>query len=267
MKRNESAQFTKRHWLDACAAVERERTVAVAEEFRPGRGLARVRRALRALKTGPLTEGVFAALVQEVVDHKPWSALEHHLLEPLFDALRVLARLSLSPRPLGNTIGDGDWAVRSGDVSVRGDLEVRGALLVTGSLRVSGSIDALGADWSSGIVVVLGDVHAARMHALGPCAIGGTLCLRQGLSTAYYHDTSSGLVARRLEAPVWLDRGDTTGRVQARRTVEHALRFQRWLPKRLPDYFEGEMMKVKWRDLDAAFFRKALRAAEAERQK
>lgn len=184
------------------------------------------------------------ALVKALMHHEPWDELPHQVLEPLFDALLVLARFPEAPR---------------------GDLVLRGTLLVAGSLRVSGAIHALGEEWYSGTLVVLGDVSAARMNALGPCVIAGTLALKLGLSTAYDHDTDSSLVARRLEAPIWFDRGDIAGRVRGTKQIPRRLRFQKWIPKQLPKYFDGESRTVEWHDFDAAFYRAAIRAADARR--
>jgi hypothetical protein len=274
--------------LALCATLER--APAVTRGFRPGRGVAAVRRALAALaradggtrapapargrrrRGGPARMVAPAeltlALFTEVCAHEPWDELPHHLLEPLFDATRVLARLPPEPAPIeGGRVAENLLCVRRGDVTVRGDLEVRGGLVVTGSLRVSGAIRAYGEEWHSGALVVLGDVQAARMIQLGPAAIGGTLALRQGLITAYYHDSDGSLVARRIEAPIWLERGDITGRVRATRAIAHVLRFQAWLERRLPAYFEGESRKVDWHEFDARFFRAAVRAAQAERRR
>ena len=74
-------------------------------------------------------------------------------------------------------------------------------------------------------------------------------------------------MARRIKAPIWLERGDITGRVRATRAIAHVLRFQAWLERRLPAYFEGESRKVDWHEFDARFFRAAVRAAQAERRR
>jgi hypothetical protein len=254
---------TRRALLDACDAVARTR-LSVARGFRPGRGLPAVRRAIRALEVAEPFDAaeLCLALVIELCAHEPWDDLDHGLLEPLFDALRVVSRVPATRRPKPITkVAEAEVAVRHGDVRVRGDLELRGALLVTGSLTVSGAIHALGAEWSSGTLVVLGDVSAQRMSCLGPCAIGGTLALSQGLITAYYHDTSSSLVAHRITAPIWFDRGDIGRRVHGAREVPIRLRAQAWIEKRLPEYFEGSSRKVDWEDFDAAFYRRAIRAA------
>lgn len=255
---------TKRELLDACAAVARERLPAVARGFKPGRGLPAVRRAIDALAVPePFDPAELClALFIELSAHEPWNELDHALLEPLFDALRVVARVPAPPRKPFTKVEESRIAVRIGDVSVRGDLELRGALLVAGSLKVSGAIHALGEEWYSGTLVVLGDVRAQRMSCLGPCAIGGTLALAQGLITAYYHDTSSSLVARRITAPIWFDRGDIDKRVHGAREVPIRLRYQRWIAKRLPEYFEEHSRKVDWQDFDATFYRRAIRAAK-----
>jgi hypothetical protein len=269
MAKARSVLVTKRQLLEACDAVARTHEPSVARGFRPGRSLPAVRKAIRALAVRePFVAGELClALAQALVDHEPWDALPHHLVEPLYDALRTLRLFPEPPRPLqANTIEESACAIRHGRISVRGDLVVRGTLLLTGSLSVSGMIHAAGDSWSSGTLIVLGDVRAARMNCLGPCAIGGTLRLKHGLSTAYYHDTDSSLIARRIEAPIWIDRGDIAGRVHGAAAIPRRLRFQRWIPVRLPKYFDGESRRVDWRDFDAAFYRQAIKAADAERR-
>lgn len=262
--------------LEACDATAAERLPAVTRGFRPGRGLAEVRRTIRALSKANQRAPFDARLVclelfKTLMEHEPWDELRHHPLEPLFDAMRVLHSLRVLTSERGRTtvppIGEAACHLRHGDLKVRGDLFVRGALFVTGSLDVTGAIHAFGDEWSSGTLVVLGDVRAARMNGLGPIAIGGTLSLSQGLSTAYYHDTDSTLVARNIEAPIWFDRGDIAGRIRGRKRIAHALRFQAWIPKRLPDYFEERTRKVEWKEFDAAFYVAARRAAAAAKRK
>lgn len=262
-----ATKVTRKQLLEACDLVAKTTCRPVARGFRPGRGLRAVRRAIKSLPDRPLAPGELCLpLVSALMDHEPWDVLPHHLLEPLFDGLRVLARWPDPPRSTtATTIGEAKVTLCLGDMAVRGDLFVRGTLLVAGSLRVSGAIHALGEEWYSGTLLVLGDVHAARMNALGPGIIAGTLALKQGLSSAYYHDTAASLVARRIEAPIWFDRGDIAGRVRGTKQIARRLRFQKWLSLRLPKYFDGESRKVKWQDFDAAFYRAAIRAADAQK--
>ena len=256
------ARVTKQELLAAIDAVARTRAPAVTRGFRPGRGIAAVRAAVAKLTEEPCRAGDLSVpLILALAAHEPWDEIPYDLLEPLFDAVRVLARFSESRRPVEVPIEASDVVVRHGDVRVRGDLEIRGALLVTGSLHVTGAIRNMGDEWYSGTLVVLGDVRAPRMLCLGPTAIGGTLALAQGLMTAYYHDTDSSLVARAIETPVWVELGDISGRVRGKRTVAHHLHHQAWIAKRLSRYFDGTSRRLAWPEYDAAFFRAARRAA------
>lgn len=262
------ATVTKQQLLEACDALERERLPALTRTnpaFRPGHGLKEVRKVIRSIKAAqPFSvDELGLALATKLVAHEPWDNLRHELLEPMFDMLRLIRRFPAQPRPLKrNKVADHDVAIH-GDLVINGDLTIRGLLLVAGSLAVNGAIHALGDEWWSGTLVVLGDVRALRMNALGPCAIGGTLRLKQGLSTAYYHDTDSSLIARRIEAPIWFDRGDIKGRVRGTVAIEHRLRFEAWIAARLPKYFDDELRKVAWQRFDAPFYRAAKRAAVA----
>jgi hypothetical protein len=255
---------TKRQLLDAVKQLSP--TPAIVRGFRPDRGLATVRKAISAIKTAePFNPAELCVdLVVKLAQHEPWDELNHHLLEPLFAAVRVLNGFG-SRNPVATPIAGDKLVVRAGDVTIRGDLEIRGSLLIAGSLQVSGAIRNMGDDWSSGTLIVLGSVKAARMVCLGPTAIGGALALKDGLITSYYHDTDSTLVARRIETPIWIDRGDIAGRVKAAKAIQHKLRFQPWIARQLCKYFDEELCKVAWTDFDAAFFRKARAAAELER--
>jgi hypothetical protein len=236
--------------------------------FRPDRGVDRVRKAISAIETvEPFNPAeLCVGLVMKLAQHEPWNHLKHHLLEPLFTAIRALEDFA-SRDPVKTSIAGNALVVRAGDVVIRGDLEVAGALLIAGSLKVSGAKHNMGEFWSSGTLVVLGSVEAGRMVSLGPTAIGGSLTLKEGLITSYYHDTDSTLVARRIETPIWIDRGDIAGRVHAAKIIEHKLRFQQWIPKRLGNYFDDEQNKVEWNEFDTAFFREACAASKIEQSK
>ena len=254
-KKTKPKTTSKQALLDALAKLPRMK--AIGSRFRPGRGAAAIRKALPDELED--VDELALLLVKQLFAHEPWDSLKHHLLEPLFDATRLLGTFPHDHRI--SNIPEATVCVRRGPVRVKGDLAIRGVLLVAGDLHVNGTLLPLGEEWYSGTLVVTGNVYATRASILGPVAIGGTFALKQGLMTAYFHDTSSTLTARRIEAPIWFDRGDIDRRVVGTKAIPHRLRFQKWIDQELGDYFEEQNRKVDWDDFDAAFYRKAVRAA------
>jgi hypothetical protein len=101
------AVTTKRDALAACEAVARERLPAVTRGFRPGRGLVEVKKAIRKLPASFPPDELVLGLIDRLFAHEPWDTIRHDLLEPLFDALRVLKRLPHQPRPRSETARGG----------------------------------------------------------------------------------------------------------------------------------------------------------------
>ncbi|HEY4055423.1 MAG TPA: hypothetical protein VGM39_02405 [Kofleriaceae bacterium] len=258
-------RVTKAELLGAVKAVKREKLKALSRELRPGKGLAEVTRAINALPDEPDRPQTFCLpLAQALSAHEPWDEHPYKPLEPLFDAARVLAHFWDKAPKIKNPVADEHCTVVRGDLHVRRDLHVKGMLVVCGSLRVDGAIHNYGSEWWSGTLIVLGDVTAKRMLALGPTAIGGTLRLSQGACSAYYHDNEGLLVARKIIAPIWFERGDHEDRIIG--LSPPPLRFEPWLHERLPKYFNEHDNVVAWRGFDAKFF-KAARAVKPAKKR